>query len=1244
MSSTAKANLANSTLIIVSSKLKEIDTNHEANLRKCGYIVKGMFRKSSSNAVHLALSVLPKQVAKIATENLENSFEKPIYKYPKDEQIIIMNAALKQIMSLDFIQPLACWISQDQNFIQTHIIGNKDHKILFEDRIDNISDYHGTKLALYFGFLRFYTTNLKLPAVFGLVLTLHQYFTNNVDSFGIPFYCIGISLWGSYVLEFWKRKANEYSYQWKVFGMEDLEVQIELAKASRTEKSNRILRQMLSICGTLTMIISILYAMLFFYDQKVHADEIYGKDSYMKYYPLVAYSFVPIISAQIFIPVATKLNDMENNLTKVEAENSLIFKLFALQFVNSYCALLYTAFWLQDLELLRSLLISLLTTGAIVNNVTESIAVVKDKIFSYFKKKPTAMADDATVPSNQRDPKIQKLLEEEANLPVSDINDDYLELIIQFGYMTMFTAVLPITPCLAFLNNIFEEKLDLFKYNSSRRVIMQRSNIGAWEYCLQFLTFFSVFTNCFLLAMVSTHIGTIVPQQFHHLIDNQSGKFIVMLIIEHLLLLVKAMMMGLIDDVPRAIREAVANDKYLEYQATITSRKENLNQLAEESLLQRQQLAAHASDSADGMNYDKFVSRSLERSSSSININEENLQIRQKNVELKPSKIPLKSKVNAEKLSGYISSIFQFNPISISILAFFPIVLQYFNISPYVYIPLALAFLCYYQSIKDYHDRKAAIGIITDPAVLQFINQEIPAWLVDSEVERVEWFNTILAKIWPYLSKAIESEVKKDIQKAINEKLPSQLTCFEILKLSLGSIPLKIVSVRVYNNAHNPSEANLRLDVDVKYAGDAKVAVQVGLKGFPLSLEISNIILTSLLRVELLNLHPVIPCISAISVTCMKKPYFDFAFKVGSFDITKIGMSSESNLTAFLRTIVHNILTTIALYPNRFVIPLMKGADVNSLGQVEHVGLLRLTVINAINLIVANTITRDADPFVTITSSNQVYQTATKSHTLKPIWNETFELLVYDFINQEVELIVYDQDKVLQTGKLTFLGKYTFKIGDIIANGGNSFLIENKACPLIDVNSGIIYVNLEYVNFPSKRDVSRGLSNKVGVPSSPGVNGRLAGVLSISSIKLLDYDGNASANKRWPSYIGFDREVQMPYISFRIGKHAKATSKSLPGEINPIYKEKIFFSIDDQEAQENQTLVVKALDKTSMSHSIHNLGKVIIPIKHLYNNHKTVENEQSYPLIMSDTRAQMSVSFKMQWNASTSDNTASHTA
>ena len=41
---------------------------------------------------------------------------------------------------------------------------------------------------------------------------------------------------------------------------------------------------------------------------------------------------------------------------------------------------------------------------------------------------------------------------------------DYIELAIQFGFATLFSSAFPLAPLCAFLNNLFEIRLDAQKY------------------------------------------------------------------------------------------------------------------------------------------------------------------------------------------------------------------------------------------------------------------------------------------------------------------------------------------------------------------------------------------------------------------------------------------------------------------------------------------------------------------------------------------------------------------------------------------------------------------------------------------------------------------------------------------------------------------------------------------------------------------------------------------------------------
>ena len=64
-----------------------------------------------------------------------------------------------------------------------------------------------------------------------------------------------------------------------------------------------------------------------------------------------------------------------------------------------------------------------------------------------------------------------------------DTFEDYLEMFIQFGYVTLFSSAFPLAAMCALLNNVIEVRSDAFKLCMTfQRPFGQRvENIGTWQ-------------------------------------------------------------------------------------------------------------------------------------------------------------------------------------------------------------------------------------------------------------------------------------------------------------------------------------------------------------------------------------------------------------------------------------------------------------------------------------------------------------------------------------------------------------------------------------------------------------------------------------------------------------------------------------------------------------------------------------------------------------------------------------------
>jgi len=116
----------------------------------------------------------------------------------------------------------------------------------------------------------------------------------------------------------------------------------------------------------------------------------------------------------------------------------------------------------------------------------------------------------------KKDQKLQEIITEEIKeLEKDEIEmfDQYLEMIMTFGYITMFAAAFPFGATLTSLFVYFESKNDMFVLtrNSRRPFVTKMVSIGVWEYTLDFFTFVSIFTNIFLCCYASNQIDPLLP-------------------------------------------------------------------------------------------------------------------------------------------------------------------------------------------------------------------------------------------------------------------------------------------------------------------------------------------------------------------------------------------------------------------------------------------------------------------------------------------------------------------------------------------------------------------------------------------------------------------------------------------------------------------------------------------------------------------------------------------------------------
>ncbi|KAM9106347.1 anoctamin-8 isoform 5-T5 [Megaptera novaeangliae] len=252
--------------------------------------------------------------------------------------------------------------------------------------LDEICDYFGVKIAMYFAWLGFYTSAMVYPAVFGSVL----YTFTEADQTSRDVSCVVFALfnvvWSTLFLEEWKRRGAELAYKWGTLdspgeAVEEPRPQFRgvrrISPVTRAEEFyyppwKRLLFQLLvSLPLCLTCLACVFLLMLGCFQLQELVLSVKGLPRLARFLPKVMLALLVSASAEGYKKLAVWLNDMENYRLESAYEKHLIIKVVLFQFVNSYLSLFYIGFYLKDMERLKEMLATLLITRQFLQNVRE---------------------------------------------------------------------------------------------------------------------------------------------------------------------------------------------------------------------------------------------------------------------------------------------------------------------------------------------------------------------------------------------------------------------------------------------------------------------------------------------------------------------------------------------------------------------------------------------------------------------------------------------------------------------------------------------------------------------------------------------------------------------------------------------------------------------------------------------------------------------------------------------------------
>jgi len=276
--------------------------------------------------------------------------------------------------------------------------------------------------------------------------------------------------------------------------------------------------------------------------------------------------------------VAKRLTDWENHRTESDYENHLILKNFVFQFVNSYVSLFYIAFIKGKMQLfgmdteqcapdcMTELSIQLGTifiTSTSVQQLNEvGIPWIKQKLAIYMESRKIQKVTKSVAEAPPQ-------AEAEAKCsPYPSTFDDYNEMAIQFGYLTLFAVAFPAAPLAALINNLVEGRSDLLKLlkGMQRPHPKEAANIGTWLEIIEMVSYLATVTNCAIIVFTSTELDNSYNMNIY-------TKLWIGILAEHLIFLLKFAIEKFIPDSPEWVRESYARRVYYKQVALELSKK-----------------------------------------------------------------------------------------------------------------------------------------------------------------------------------------------------------------------------------------------------------------------------------------------------------------------------------------------------------------------------------------------------------------------------------------------------------------------------------------------------------------------------------------------------------------------------------------------------------------------------------------------------------------------------------------------
>ncbi|CAD8125910.1 unnamed protein product [Paramecium sonneborni] len=444
-------------------------------------------------------------------------------------------------------------------------------KVNFLDQlVGNIRSQMGEQIAFYFAFLLYLIKNMLILVIFGLItFFLDEHYKYDVTKSPFePLYAALTVLWAAYFVSKWNQRQLEYQVKWRSQGKNfdhlSSKLELSLLKCLKhkshfqiQESLRRIvysdeldpvsglkvqikknifkiyLDSAIRIIGYVILLVAFLIVSLnmrgyvdskqSFYIEIIQIP--YCKNIYVSYLLAVIHVvFVNYLNSKYKqVSITTSLSEDHKSLQTFE--RSLIIKRFTFEIFSAFFDFFYIGFVNDDINQLKQEMIQMFMVDELRRIFTETIlpSISKLQLIQQqkyiIKRMPKEQLEAISQEFQINETQIVQVLQSQlisCYLPKYESFDDYLEIILNFGYVCFFTSAVRVAGIVVTLFLFIEFFSDYYKiYHLYQKPFAVKSNsIGPWTKAMDIICVISVFTNLMLFAVASDQIVKFFPNLF----------------------------------------------------------------------------------------------------------------------------------------------------------------------------------------------------------------------------------------------------------------------------------------------------------------------------------------------------------------------------------------------------------------------------------------------------------------------------------------------------------------------------------------------------------------------------------------------------------------------------------------------------------------------------------------------------------------------------------------------------------